>query len=112
MGLYSSRKHSSPLLTLNLPAGWDARASKLVARPHNAPKLIALPAARLIIENPSAARSGVVKEHGVVFKAPLYVSTTARSGAAILEIHLLTDLPQQVLVLSSCAVYCIDDTSV
>jgi dynein heavy chain len=60
-------------------AGWDARALKLVASPYNAPKLVALPPARLIVEQRPSETAPIPVEGNQVlnFVAPLYASTPA-----------------------------------
>jgi len=66
-------------------AGWDARASKLVASPNSAKAFVALPPARLVVEQRSPEAGGLM-----AFKAPLYTSTSARSSAAIVDVLLMT----------------------
>ena len=66
-------------------AGWDARASQLVAKLNPLHKFVALPPARLVVEQRPTETEALM-----AFMAPLYTHSNARSSAAIIDVQLMT----------------------
>lgn len=66
-------------------AGWDARASKLVAKTNPLHKFVALPPARLVVEQQPTEVEALM-----AYMAPLYTNSRDRSGAAIIHVQLMT----------------------